>query len=706
MNELLSLPTLMNFQLITELPSWWIIFCLLIGVGYAFLFYRGDQAFDGVKKWLRFLLFFFRALVVFILTLLLLSPLIKSFIREKEKPLLIIAQDNSQSILLNKDSALYTSRDGYQKSLNEMAEDLKDKFDVKLISWGDRIKEGIDFSYSDKQTDFSELEKQLAIRYGNRNIGALVIAGDGLYNRGSSPLYENALKVPIYTIALGDTTVQKDLFIARVNYNKVVYVGNSFPIEITVNARQCSGEKSTLTIRRDSSLLFSREIAISGNRFSQLVPVMLDAGKSGMVHYKINLSKVEGEMTTLNNEQDIYIQIVDSKQKILIIGNAPHPDLGAIKKGIESSENYTVKTVLPSQNVNVKEYNLVILHNLPSVANPIKDILNQITVSKTPVWFIVGTQTSLPLFNNTASGLQIVSGESRGNKVVALFNSGFSRFTISDEFKKNISAFPPLTAPFGQYKETTDNAVLLFQQIGSISTQTPLQLFNDDGEFRKGILCGEGIWQWRLDDFASNSNFNVFNEWLLKSVQNLSVKENKTHFRLINKNNFAENEPVTFDADVYNDNYELINTPDVTIVLKNSDNKSFTYNFSKTDKSYTLNAGYLPAGQYTYKAEVKVNEKINQVSGQLSVSALQVEQTETVADHRLLFTMANKSGGKMFYPADLKSLSNELLLRDDIKTISYSHYKLRNLVDWKLIFYILLALLTLEWFLRKRTGSY
>ena len=60
----------------------------------------------------------------------------------------------------------------------------------------------------------------------------------------------------------------------------------------------------------------------------------------------------------------------------------------------------------------------------------------------------------------------------------------------------------------------------------------------------------------------------------------------------------------------------------------------------------------------------------------------------------------------MFFPAQMDQLSKALLSRDDIKTISYSHYKLRDLVDWKLIFYIVLGLLTLEWFLRKRAGAY
>lgn len=223
---------------------------------------------------------------------------------------------------------------------------------------------------------------------------------------------------------------------------------------------------------------------------------------------------------------------------------------------------------------------------------------------------------------------------------------------------------------------------------------------------RTGILCGEGIWRWKIGDYSLNDNFNVYTEWLLKTIQNLSIKENRTHFRLINKNNFAENELVTFDAEVFNDNYELINTPDVNITLSNRNNKAFPYLFSKTEKGYTLNAGYLPSGQYRYKASVNVGGKLYNASGELSVTALQAEQTETVADHQLLYALAQKSGGEMFYPSQLSELTKKLLAREDIKTITYSHYKLRDLVDWKLIFYLLLGLLTFEWFLRKRSGSY
>ena len=411
-------------------------------------------------------------------------------------------------------------------------------------------------------------------------------------------------------------------------------------------------------------------------------------------------------MTLVNNERDIYVEVVETKQKILIVGNAPHPDLGALKLGIESSENYTAKVILASQSEQIRDYNLVILHNLPTIIHPITELLAQIKSSSTPVWFILGTQTSITQFNNAGAGITISIDANQSNAVQANINSNFSRFTLSDELKRMLPLFPPLYSPYGHYIQNTNNSIFLQQQIGSVTTDEPLQLFNESDEIRTGVLCGEGIWRWRLNDYSVNGNFNVFQEWLLKSVQNLSVKENRTHFRLINKNNFAENEPVNFDAEVYNDNYELINTPDVNITLINSANKSFPYTFSKTEKGYTLNAGYLPSGQFRYKATVNAGGKLYQSSGELSVTALKAEQIETVADHQLLYAMANASGGEMFYPSQFKELAQKLLARNDIKTITYSHYKLRDLVDWKLIFFLLLGLLTIEWFLRKRAGGY
>lgn len=695
----------MKFQLITEQPLWWLILCFILGLGYAFLLYKNEKSLESLSVWIKRLLFAFRTLVVTLLAFLLLTPLIKINSKETEKPILILAQDNTKSILINKDSSFYKNE--YPVSVNSFLEALRDKYEIKTISWGDRVSEDLKFSYTDQQTDFSALMDEVNVRFGNRNVGALVIASDGLYNRGSNPVYSETLKIPVYTIALGDTSVHKDLLIRNVNFNKIVYLGNSFPVQVNVAGRQCAGSQTTLTVKQDSAVLFTRNLSVNGNSFSQDVPVILDAKKQGTMHYKIALSEVLGEITLSNNTRDIYVEVLESKQKIYLVADAPHPDLGALKSTIEGSQNYTVKISSPEEaNDPLKDYNLLILHNLPSGKHDASAIIKRATESGIPVLYILGTQTNVRAFNALNTGLNISVGLDKSNPVQVALNPGFSLFTLNDETRHSLPEFPPLMTPFGRYSMNTSNSVLLFQQIGAVTTTDPLLVFFESGPSRTGVLCGEGIWRWKLYDFRDHEQFNSFNEIITKTIQNLCIRENKSHFKISVKNTVAENETVGFDAEVYNDNYELINTPDINLTVTNAEKKTFPYTFSKTERAYTLNAGFLSPGEYKYKSSVKVGEKLYTQEGAFSVSALQAEQTETSADHQLLYNLAHKNGGEMYFPGQLNELQNKLLSRDDIKSVSYLHYRLQDLVNIKLVFFLLLGLLTLEWFLRKRAGAY
>jgi hypothetical protein len=231
-------------------------------------------------------------------------------------------------------------------------------------------------------------------------------------------------------------------------------------------------------------------------------------------------------------------------------------------------------------------------------------------------------------------------------------------------------------------------------------------MFTQSGEKKTGIICGEGIWRWRLQDYAEHNNQNIFNELIDKTVQYLSAKIDKSFFRVISKNNFYENEPVEFEAEVYNDSYELINDPEVSVSITNADGKKFPFTFSKTTNAYRLNAGVFPPGNYRYEAKVKVGAKMYSEHGEFSVSALQVETTNTIADHQLLYSLAKKSGGELVYPDQLDKLAEILNAREDIKPVSHSEKKLSDLINLKWIFFLLLSLISLEWFARKINGAY
>ena len=683
------------------------LFCLATGTAYAFVLYRHDKRFEEVPVWTLRTMAAFRFMVATLLAFLLLSPLIKSTSREVEKPVIIIAQDNSESVRLGKDSSFY--KNDYPKALSELMAKLTDKYDTSTYSFSDKVKQGIDFSYSGKQTDMSSLFKEIGTRFANRNVGAVIFASDGLYNKGSNPVFSSSgIKVPVYTIALGDTNVKKDVLVSKVAHNRYAYLGNSFPLEIVAEARKYRGKTTTLIVSKGAQVLFTKELNINSDAFITTVPVQVDAKEVGLQRYKIKLSSLDGEASYTNNEQDIFVEVLDGRQKVLILANSPHPDIAALKETIETNENYEVQSFLLNDFKGaIKGYNLIILDQVPSANTMASPLLGDIARSDIPILVIVGAQTQLNAFNNFHSGLNINnSNRARANDAQAIVSKDFTLFTLSEDARNFFPKLPPLQVPFGSYMMSSSGNPLLYQRIGMVETKDPLILFTDDLGRKQGVIAGEGIWKWKLFDYAEHGNNNIFSELVSKMVQYLSVKVDKSLFRVKCKNSFYDNEPVEMEAELYNESYELINDAEVNLTISNSEGKKFPFTFSTTEHAYRLNAGMFPVGEYKYEARTKVGEKIYTASGSFSVSALQVESSNTTADHQLLFSLAKKHGGEMVYPNQLDKLAALINAREDVKPVVYTQKSLNDMVNLKWVFFLLLALLSAEWFIRKRNGAY
>jgi hypothetical protein len=693
-------------ELITATPVWFILFCMAAGAAGAYILYLKDERFGEVHVWLVRTMTIFRFAVISLIAFFLLSPMIRTAFREVEKPIVILAVDNSSSLIYS-DTTIYPLSK-LKNDIVDLKNNLDSKYDVRTVSFGSRINDKPDFLFNDKTTDFSSLFNDLKIKYADRNLGAVILASDGIYNSGSNPLYDALdMKVPVYTVALGDTTVRKDILISSVNHNKVAFIGNNFPLQVSLDAKQCGGNKTILSVKEDSSVLFSRNIDIAGNKYHLNIPVIIEAKTKGIHHYRISLSQIAGEANTINNTTDVFVEVLESKQKILLLANAPHPDLAAIKNAIETNPDYEVEIAFAKEFAKkTSTYNLVILHDLPSTSSPVKSILNELQTSSVPVFFITGAQLNAAAFNAINTGLTINQSIGKNNEVLPYSSDNFSLFTINESSLKYINTLPPLIAPFGNYKASAEIYTLLKQRIGQVVTEQPMLFFSQNSSLKTAVLTGEGFWKWHLKEFADKNNHEATDELLSKTIQYLIVKEKKSPFRVNYKSSLTENEPLLFDAELCNQANEAVNTPDAFITITSSDKKEYKYTFGKTGKFYSLNAGLFAPGSYKFKAETKLGDKYYTDAGEFTVSALQVENTDITANHQLLYAMSERTGGKMFYPKEFSQISKAIEAKEDIKPVSYEHKKLLDLISLKWIFGLLILFLSLEWFLRKRSGAY
>lgn len=703
----------MNSGISFQYPVWFIILCFALGGLYAAVLYYRDRTFSEKADTARYIkagMAALRFVAVTVLAVLLLSPFLRTRNTQTFKPIVAIVHDNSESMRL----ALGADTTEYRKQAEALADKLRNKYEVVEYAAGDVLKTGMDYSFSNKSTNLSSAFEELNGIYYNRNLGSVVLLSDGIYNRGINPVYsaQNAA-YSIYTVALGDTSVQRDQKLANAFYNKIAYLNDRFGLRVDVEANNLSGKSVKLSVYELSAaaepkLLQQKDIAYTANGFFQSFDFILDANRVGIAHYRISLSNTDGEATYKNNVRDIFVEVLDGRQKILLVANSPHPDVAAFKLAIESNRNYQLDVeYAESYSRKLNEYNLVILHQLPSASQRIQNILTEAKTLNKPILFILGSQTLVSDFAKVQDVLSVRTNAAQLNDVTATVNRDFSLFTLSDKTLQTLTKFPPFSNFFGDYVANPAARVLLYQKINSVATDFPLWLMSDAGESKTGVIAGEGLWRWRLHDYSLNKNHEATNELINKTIQFLSVKADKRPFRVnLPKNVFQDNEAITFDAQLYNASYELINSPEVEMKIQGEDGKSYGFKFNKTETAYELNAGFLPVGGYNYTATTQSGNTPLTVSGKFSVSPLQLEEMRTQADYKVLYQLATQHNGNMYGLKDAGKIAEDIEAKNQLKPVLFDTFQTESAINLKWIFFLLLALVSVEWAIRKYLGGY
>jgi hypothetical protein len=686
------------------IPIWMLILALLAGLAAATVLYVRNKK-QHYGKVLTIILFALRTLMVGLVVLLLFNPLIRQKFSSVETPTIILAHDNSSSVVLCKDSAFY--KNDYQTQFEAFRKNLNADFQVDEYLFGEEVRDFEQLDFSDQLTDLSSLLNTLDRRYYKRNVGAVLFFSDGIYNRGFEPelLAEN-FPYPIHTVVLGDTVAYPDLAVRDVHYNKVVSLGATFPVRVTVAARDLAGRKAQLTLKESGRVIEKRDLEIPSNRFSKEIDFMLDATKKGVMAIDIEVSGIAEEEQLLNNVRHIYVEVLDQKYKLLCVGASPHPDLAALRSVL--NDNYEVdfcfgKETLPE----FSNYDLVILHQVPSAKTDFNALKAQLDKNvKLPVFFIIGNDTDRDMLSKLQNVFALRSGATNTQlDVKAHQNTAFSTFTYDTKSEQLIAKYPPLALPHVEINALKSHDDLLLQEVMGIKSGLPLLSFANDGR-KEAFLFGTNIWRWRLFEYYQNKNHDVFDEMFSKTLKYLLLSANDGS-AIYAKETYYSNEPVIITGELRNPNNELVTDPDMTIQIENKlTGETYDYTFSKRNHDYELNAGLLPEGLYIYKVQAQMGERKISVSGTFSVVAIGIEAQQLTADMERMRNVARLTNGNCYTARQLDQLAVDL--RSDTRITSVEHHESRfeDLIHSKWIFFVLIGLAAVEWVLRKMFGSY
>ncbi|HZX73042.1 MAG TPA: hypothetical protein VFE57_01365 [Cyclobacteriaceae bacterium] len=689
-------------RIIFESSPAFILLCIALGVGYAYFLYRGKYTWG---KTTNQLLFGLRATLVALLAFLLIGPILKFTQNEFEKSTLIFLVDNSVSIKETVDSV-------HRQKLND--DILKTKSALEESGYTVKIKnlaneEQNKIQYTQRASDLAGAIRQIVDDEEGKNLSGVVLLSDGIYNSGASPLY-NAVRFPIYTVGMGDTIERVDLVLKNLAYNKIAYQGNKFPLRAEVLIQGVTNQDVAVSVFRGGKLI-EKQQKNSGTSALLDFDFQLDADEKGTQRLDVVVEQIARESNLKNNRASAFVEVVEGKKKILVIAAAPHPDIKALRSVLDKNSNYEFILHIPK----IEEadasmlipgaVDLVIFHNVLEYEAKTAPLFASLYKGPTPFLVMVGSKSNLRSLNSAGIPLTFES-IGQGDEVTPVVNAQFSNFTYSSNLNSIFSKYPPVWTPFGRFMAPSSASILLYQQIGSVVTPRPLLFSFELTEKKIGVFMGEGIWRWRLNEYAATEKTEAFDELFTKLIQYLSTQEDKRKFRSFPiQHEFTDAEPVVIESQVYNDLFEPIYGNSVELEVRDEKGKISRFTYVTGPGSTRYRIGGLKEGIYKLKATTELKGKEEVVQGEFLVTAQNVESQNLTADFGLLRKVANNSGGKFYTSEQMDALSSDLQ-KVEAKSLIHSEDTFNPLINLKWLFFILLLLVSIEWFVRKYKGAY
>ena len=670
-----------------------ILFIIIAGIVsliLAIFMYGYKTKFSNKKKWMYG---FLRFVTLFSILLLLINPKFKTESYTIQKPNLPVLIDNSASIEeLNQSENVLIFIETLKSN-----EALNDKFDLSFYSFGSDFRLSDSLTFSEKNTNISKALLATNELFKNE-IAPTIIITDGNQTLGSDYEFSSSsFKNEIYPVILGDSTKYIDLKIAQLNNNRYAFLKNKFPVEVILVYSGTENVSSEFEIKKGNTVVYKEKVNFTETENTKILSLTLPATSVGFQKYTAQIKPLSEEKNTSNNTKQFAVEVIDQATNVLIISEIVHPDIGMLKKSIESNEQRKVTIKKPSEAVALlNDYQLLILYQ-PN--RKFFAIYKEIDKLQKNTLTITGLETDWKFLNTVQNNFNKEVTNQTEN-VTGTLNPNYGTFAI-DEI--GFEDFKPLVTLFGELEMLVPNEIVLEQSIDGYTTETPLLATSELNGRRNAIFDGEGFWRWRAQSYLNSNSFEEFDNFIGKLVQYLASNKRRSRLEVSNKSFYYNNNSIKISAQYFDKNFVFDSRASLTISIESTGTKIKTdFPLLLKRNYYEVNLSSLGAGEYRYKVTVDTESVAR--SGSFSILDFNVEQQFLNADVTKLSRLATNTKGKAYFISEQEELITTLIKDVTFQKIQKSEQKTVPLIDWKYLLGLIVIALSLEWFLRKYNG--
>lgn len=724
----------MNSYHIDLAGSWWLLLLLLlIAAGFSFFTYR--RTVPDLPPGRKALLISLRIIAIFLLLFVLFEPIFTLIRGAFEKPKLAVLLDNSLSMSLK--DAKSDRKTDYISVLEKTGFMNLDESQRKIISFDSDIKEYEKFnqdslSLKGQMTDISKAFKWVNNNLDQENIGAVLLITDGAFNTGNNPIYQADMTGRrVYIVGIGDSTEPKDVSVQSVLTNDVAYIDNPVPVNVNVKVSGYNSGTVKVDLSDNGSQVSEQTFNITPSQQNYSLVFEYDPKIEGVRKLTATVSNMEGELTLKNNSLSEFINVLKNKRKIVIFSGEPNPDLTFLRNVFQSEKGVEVSTFIQKKGAEffegqptkaaLHEAELFVLIGFPISSSPsyALDMIKDELAHGKPCLFIASQYLDYTKLRTIEDYLPFVTISSKPQEFVAI--GDFRKEALSNSILKISGAntdldlwnqLPPIFRTETFVRVKPESEVLAGIKVNNTPMKEPLLVTRSFQNQKSVAILGYGLFRWKLLGYAAElakgrkSTPDLYDILFLNIHRWLSVnQEYKNVVIKTTKKIFNKGERVEFYGQIYDATYSPVDNAYVTVKINNGlKTNEITLN-SIGNGRYSGFADGLDEGDYFYSDEAKLNnQSLGRDNGRFNVGDVSIEYLDLKMNVGLLRTIAERTGGKFYLPENSGKFLSDLQSSPDFKPKALTIKKEYSLWNLPWILALAILLLSIEWYLRKRSG--
>jgi hypothetical protein len=329
--------------------------------------------------------------------------------------------------------------------------------------------------------------------------------------------------------------------------------------------------------------------------------------------------------------------------------------------------------------------------------------------SRKPVYWMAGPGLDLSRWWRFQKSLPLATQPSRGPErpVTMIPDAAGMAHAVGrlaespDENRALWEELPPSFSVFSNVQPAAGTQIIAVSDQPVRGAAAPMLIAHKSADRKSILLLAHGLWMWNLKLVGIGREPVAYRHLMIQGMRWLVTNEDTKLVRFTtNKLIYRGGEAVEMNAQVYFEDYRPRTGARVSARLTgNGFDREILFD-EVGDGLYRALPGSLPGGDYDLRGQAGLNGRVlGEDYAKFSVEPFSVEHLTTSMDEVTLRHISEASNGRYLLPDSLEALSK----------ISFPAEKVeekRELAAWghPEALFILIVLLGMEWFLRKRNG--